>query len=273
MVASTANTRVTILHGYGRCRYGNTCKYKRHHLPRGSLASITTAKSMPSRVSPKPRHYEMNRELSEAMKFMNIADIDSMTEPILRSLYKGIALATHPYKFYSASEEEIATAAFQTLESAFRYLKRYTRLIGTVRCVLWAGWLAPVSRHGLPDSRHYRHRVGLIALMFAWSVSRYFVLLLRCRRHEDMQIVSSCARQQYVSGKNETYSSIESLVTPWIGGGFSLATSVVDQSAALVFRSAPLRFSNYYGHGKVTYSPWLLVGGSRAGGSRCYCGH
>ena len=33
--------------------------------------------------------------------------------------------------------------------------------------------------------------LGLIARMFAWSVSRYFVLLLRCRRHEDIQIVSA----------------------------------------------------------------------------------
>ena len=68
---------------------------------------------MPSRVSPKPRHYEMNRELSEAMKFMNIADIDSMTEPILRSLYKGIALATHPDNFFQHLRKKLQRPPFK----------------------------------------------------------------------------------------------------------------------------------------------------------------
>ena len=70
----------------------------------------------------------MNRELSEAMNVLNIADIDSMTEPILRSLYKATALATHPDKF-TALEKQTRTAAFQKLEDAYRYLKTYKGIL------------------------------------------------------------------------------------------------------------------------------------------------
>ena len=71
----------------------------------------------------------VNSQLSDALRTMNIADINALTEPILTSLYRILARETHPDKILSstptAQEKEAATDAFRKLNAAYEYLRSY----------------------------------------------------------------------------------------------------------------------------------------------------
>ena len=114
-----------VCHQFARtrtCRYGVRCR-KRHKIQPGSQQ-----RSRPA-ASAIPRPHEENVQLSDALRIMNIADINAMTEPVLTSLYRILARETHPDKVLSstptAQEKEVATEAFRKLNSAYEYLRNH----------------------------------------------------------------------------------------------------------------------------------------------------
>jgi hypothetical protein len=114
-----------VCHHFARtraCRFGVRCN-KHHKIQPG-----TQQRSRPAaKAIPRPR--AVNGQLSDALRIMNIADINALTEPILTSLYRILARETHPDKILSstptAQEKEVATEAFRKLNSAYEYLRNH----------------------------------------------------------------------------------------------------------------------------------------------------
>ena len=112
-----------VCHHFARtrtCRYGVRCN-KHYKIQLG-----TQQRSRPAaKAIPRPR--AVNGQLSDALRIMNIADINALTEPILTSLYRILARERHPDKILSstptAQEKEVATEAFRKLNAADEYLR------------------------------------------------------------------------------------------------------------------------------------------------------